>query len=76
MVVLAKTAQRLVFWCLHKMVLRYFVSPVRAHVAELADACGSGPHGVTLGGSNPLVSTSGSPFLSWRASYPKQILSS
>ena len=76
MVVLEKTAQRLVFWCLHKMVLRYFVSPVRAHVAELADACGSGPHGVTLGGSNPLVSTSGSPFLSWRASYPKQILSS
>ena len=59
---MAKTAQRLVFWCLHKMVLRYFVCPVRAHVAELADACGSGPHGVTLGGSNPLVSTSGSPF--------------
>ena len=29
-----------------------------AHVAELADAYGSGPYGVTLGGSNPLVSTS------------------
>ena len=27
-----------------------------AHVAELADAYGSGPYGVTLGGSNPLVS--------------------
>ena len=29
-----------------------------AHVAELADACASGAHGATLGGSNPLVSTS------------------
>ena len=28
-----------------------------AHVAEPADACASGAHGVTLGGSNPLVST-------------------
>jgi hypothetical protein len=28
-----------------------------AHVAELADACASGAHGETLGGSNPLVST-------------------
>ena len=28
-----------------------------AHVAELADACASGAHGATLGGSNPLVST-------------------
>lgn len=27
-----------------------------AHVAELADAYGSGPYGETLGGSNPLVS--------------------
>jgi hypothetical protein len=27
-----------------------------AHVAELADACASGAHGETLGGSNPLVS--------------------
>ncbi len=35
-------------------------------MAELADACGSGPHGATLGGSNPLVSTStvGSVFVS------------
>ena len=46
------------FWCLHKVGLGYFLMPVRAHVAELADACGSGPHGATLGGSNPLVSTS------------------
>ena len=29
-----------------------------AHVAKLADACASGAHGETLGGSNPLVSTS------------------
>ncbi len=28
-----------------------------AHVAELADAYGSGPYGATLGGSSPLVST-------------------
>ena len=27
-----------------------------AHVAELADACASGAHGETLGGSSPLVS--------------------
>jgi hypothetical protein len=30
---------------------------ISAHVAELADACASGAHGETLGGSNPLVST-------------------
>jgi demethylmenaquinone methyltransferase/2-methoxy-6-polyprenyl-1,4-benzoquinol methylase len=30
--------------------------PTAAHVAELADAHGSGPCGATLGGSNPLVS--------------------
>src|ERR1700737_4776472 len=29
-----------------------------AHVAELADAYGSGPYGATRGGSSPLVSTS------------------
>jgi hypothetical protein len=28
----------------------------RAHVAELADAYGSGPYGATRGGSSPLVS--------------------
>ena len=28
-----------------------------AHVAELADAYGSGPYGATRGGSSPLVST-------------------
>ena len=33
------------------------VSVQSAHVAELADACASGAHGETLGGSNPLVST-------------------
>ena len=64
------------FWCLHKVGLGYFLVPVRAHVAELADACGSGPHGATLGGSNPLVSTSDGLFLLWRVSYPKQIRSS
>src|SRR6266568_7365776 len=30
----------------------------RAHVAELADAYGSGPYGATRGGSSPLVSIS------------------
>lgn len=29
---------------------------ILAHVAELADAYGSGPYGVTRGGSSPLVS--------------------
>ena len=29
----------------------------KAHVAELADAYGSGPYGETRGGSSPLVST-------------------
>ncbi len=29
----------------------------KAHVAELADAYGSGPYGATRGGSSPLVST-------------------
>jgi len=36
---------------------RVIVTVQSAHVAELADACASGAHGVTLGGSNPLVST-------------------
>jgi demethylmenaquinone methyltransferase / 2-methoxy-6-polyprenyl-1,4-benzoquinol methylase len=43
-----------------------FTSPVSsiaslslAHVAELADAYGSGPYGATRGGSSPLVSRSG-----------------
>lgn len=30
---------------------------MKAHVAELADAYGSGPYGATRGGSSPLVST-------------------
>jgi hypothetical protein len=29
---------------------------ILAHVAELADAYGSGPYGATRGGSSPLVS--------------------
>src|SRR4051812_5059380 len=32
---------------------------LHAHVAELADAYGSGPYGATRGGSSPLVSRSG-----------------
>ena len=31
--------------------------PFLAHVAELADAYGSGPYGATRGGSSPLVSS-------------------
>src|SRR3954453_19611115 len=33
-----------------------FLPDFRAHVAELADAYGSGPYGATRGGSSPLVS--------------------
>ena len=36
---------------------RVIVTVQSAHVAKLADACASGAHGATLGGSNPLVST-------------------
>ena len=49
-----------------KCLIARFVA--RAHVAELADAYGSGPYGATRGGSSPLVSISpadGRPFLVW-----------
>jgi hypothetical protein len=36
--------------------MREFFTLSRAHVAELADAYGSGPYGATRGGSSPLVS--------------------